>query len=353
MLIIASFFSCRLKNFVYGCREFFLYLNITYFSFRIPVFQIINLFNRAYRVYFRDPQLLRTVMFQSIMFAIFIIILYNNMTSPNDNTPVAIQDRAGALQTITSIPGFAGVTSTLQMMMPLMPVFFRDYHSRLYGRFSFFGVSQVYTLPVWAVSFMIYQIVFWWVINIKSTAYTFGMIYVINMACYFASSGYGTLISMMFSSVEMANQMFPILIVPFFMLSGFTVKLSTVSPYLWVYSFLSIFKYPFQAALLLEYEDADIKRYQANCRLPVRGSDQTVKVPNGNQIPACNPMENYDFVEDSVWLNIVVMLVLAFASRILAYVLFVLKTKNKKAVKSPIPDNLIYGYYTGSEQLSV
>ena len=71
----------------------------------------------------------------------------------------------------------------------------------------------------------------------------------IGEVCFFAAVSYGLLLSVIFPKAEMAMSLVPMLIIPFMLFAGFFVNQNNIPYYFYPISYLSMFKYSFQAAV--------------------------------------------------------------------------------------------------------
>ena len=75
------------------------------------------------------------------------------------------------------------------------------------------------------------------------------------MATFFSGVSYGYFLSIIFPDAEMALSLIPVIIVPFMLFGGFFVNQSNIPYYLYPFQYLSIFKYGFQAAIQVCYQE--------------------------------------------------------------------------------------------------
>lgn len=69
------------------------------------------------------------------------------------------------------------------------------------------------------------------------------------------SSSFGLLLSTMFSDAGVVMALVPVLIIPFLLVGGFFVPLSTVPKVFYPFEYLSMFRYGFEAMIYSQYED--------------------------------------------------------------------------------------------------
>ena len=96
-----------------------------------------------------------------------------------------------------------------------------------------------------------------------------------------ASGGYALILGTIFSDKQLAVTLTPVLIIPFMLFAGFFVNQNNIPWFLKEFEYLSIFKYGFQALVLNEFQDLQLK-----CMTETNFGDK------------CNPLGEMDFRED-------------------------------------------------------
>src|SRR3990167_8993083 len=227
---------------------------------------------RCLVLYFRNPNSFRTKIVQTLGFAVFALILYNKTVSNSFNTAQAVLDKAGMIFTISSTQAFAGIFSNMYTFLPALPTFRRESQNKLYGSWAFYITHAFFELAVDLISSILYLLMINWVINIKHDSFrTFAEYIAVFMATRFAGMGLGDLLALSLRSIEIVNQSFPVLVIPLFIVSGFVATVKTIVIYMIVYSYLSFFRFSFQAGIEIEFDAATTADWIANCRLQKPG----------------------------------------------------------------------------------
>lgn len=294
--------------------------------------QLCVLLKRSYTFFFRNIKAFRAKIGQAIAFAVFTIILYNNLREPEEDTIGAIQDRAGMIFNITGTMGFAGIFASLYGVIPLLPTFFRDHEKRLYSPALFYIISTLYHIPTQFIICLLYQVCFFFLIDIKSTSEAFLQYYLVFVAMYLAASGFGDILSISIRDAQIVIQASPLLVVPLFMLSGFLAVVKDMVFYLFGLSYISFFKFAFQAGAYIEFDDETRQRYIDNCAVRPPGCAESSCTIKGMKIPNCDPRETLNFIEEGYLLNLLILVGLAVLFRIISLIIFVVFTK-----ESPLP----------------
>lgn len=184
---------------------------------------------------------------------------------------------------------------------------------------------------------IIYQLVFFWVIDVRRSVETFWKYYLLFFIAYVTSSGFGDILSIAIRKIELIMQTFPLFVVPLFMVSGLIANVKSMVFYLIGYSYLSFFKFAFQAGILIEFDDTRAQEFQNACMVRPSGcsSDSCAIIPSDKTI--CNPFSVYDFYEDTYWMNIMFLLILAVIFRVISSLVFYLFIADKRIPYDEMP----------------
>ena len=306
---------------------------------------------RCIRLYIRNPNSLRTKIVQTIGFAVFALILYNDTADPRKNTSQAIRDKGGMIFTVTSTQAFAGIFSNMYTFLPALPTFRRESQNKLYGSWTFYLTHAFFELPVHLISSILYLLMINWVINIKHDSFvTFVNYIVIFMSCRFAGMGLGDLLALSLRKIEVINQSFSVLVVPLFLVSGFVANVKSIVIYMIVYSYVSFFRFSFQAGVEIEFDEETSAEYIKGCRLQLndcRDVDNPKCYKTGAELyganlanSPCNPRANYDFYEKKLLYDILILLAQGIFFRIFAMIALAKFASEKNLKNDQIPDSI-------------
>ena len=138
---------------------------------------------------------------------------------------------------------------------------------------------------------------------------------------YLAAAGVGDFISIFFQNIELANQLFPLLVVPQMLTAGFMARVRDMVFYLQGVSYLSMMKFCFQALIIVQYDDAFLKDLSDNCMIRPSGCSEHSCAVLSKGSPACDPFVTLDFYERTLWENIIWLLGLIVFFRLLAIII--------------------------------
>lgn len=232
---------------------------------------------------------------------------------------------------------FGGIFSSLNGLIPYLGPFMREHEKRLYNPILFFLISTTYQIPSSALVCLFYQLSFFWAINIQQGSVVFWKYYSLFLLTYITSAGFADILSIGIRKIDKTVQTFSFSAVPLFMLSGFIAKIKGMWNVLVILSYLSFFKFSFQGAILIEFDEARAKKFQSICKMRPNGcpnDECVVHIPNN---PDCNPYSVYDFYEKTFQKNMLFLLILALVFRIVSSLVFYHYIHDKKIQYKKLP----------------
>jgi hypothetical protein len=260
------------------------------------------------------------------------------MKEPEEDTLTALEDRISMIFCTTSIMTLSGMFGSILGIIPTLGPFFRDHHKRVYIPQIFFWVSSLYHVPVQIVLVLVYQVIFFFVIGIDQSWNAFLKYFIVYFACYLSGSGYADILSIAIRDVTTVNQAIPLLVLPLFIVAGFTVIVKKLNWVLRMFSYISTFRFAFQAGAIIDFDEEEQQRYINSCfvRPPGCSSSSCAEQMLGN--PACNPGKLLDFYEDDYWTNVIILFIHAIVFRIIAAIIFAIITRDTKIPYAELPD---------------
>lgn len=132
---------------------------------------------------------------------------------------------------------------------------------------------------------------------------------------YFAGVSYSFLLTSIFPKPEMAMALVPVLIIPFLLLAGFFVNQNNIPYYFYPFEYLSIFKYCFQAAIIVNIKIPDLNVINVNFFLQKNEFDGKIWYCSPTDL--CDPVGEMNFVE-GLWTCVWVLAIIGVSTRALA-----------------------------------
>jgi len=294
------------------------------------IITIFVLLKRFYLFFFRNPQNLVAKLIQFIFITVVNILLFADMRDPKEDTLAAIQDTNGLMFNFVVNMAFSAITGALFGIIPLIAKFKRDYEKRLYSPITFYLLSSFYQLPLFLILIAGYVIANCFFLNINTGEnWSFvPMWYFILVIVYTAAMGIGDFVSVLLRDIQLANQMFPVFVVPLFLSSGFVGVAKDFVFYLFYYSYISPFRFGFQAASLKQYDNGWREYFMEVCNVRPDGcysKDCAIKMDN---FPGCDPFNYLDFVETNVWTNVLILSLQIIFFRLLSAFIFAMAMRD-------------------------
>ena len=293
---------------------------------------------RFYLFFFRNFNVFITKIMLMTAFAFFNMILYNGMTDYKEDTVAAIQDKSGMIFSVTAIGAFGGVFASVTGLIPTLPAHERENEKRLYSPVLYYVISTLYHLPSQVILNLWYQILFWFVIDIRSGFEAFWKYFLVFFTTYCSGTGYGDILSITIRDIKLINQLFSVAVIPFLLTSGFTKLVKDLILPLYLFSYGSFFRFPYQAGFFIEFDDQIVLDHLTNCKVRPQNcfsNDCAELRPNDR---SCNPFTNADFTETGYWDNIWILLIQALAYRLIAAVIFWVYSQDRDIPYEPLPE---------------
>jgi ABC-type multidrug transport system ATPase subunit len=145
---------------------------------------LVTLYKRTSLIYFRNPNSFKVKFLQTIVFGLLMILMYNDVIDHKLNTAQALIDKGGVAFSSVSTMAFAGVFSNIYVFLPSLGTYRREQSNKLYGPLSYYCIGAFFELPWLAVFVVIYQVIFYWVVNFKRES---GMDFLYVFITYFTA----------------------------------------------------------------------------------------------------------------------------------------------------------------------
>jgi ABC-type multidrug transport system ATPase subunit len=308
--------------------------------------------SRLLKIYFRNPQQFRTKLIQNTGFAVFALILLHKTVAYTHNTQQAILDRGGMAFQVAATMGFAGIFSNMYTFIPALPIFRRESQNKLYGPVTFYLSHGFFELPVHFLLSNVYLLMIFWAINMRNDSFWVYVQYVITFTLVkLSAGGMGDALALIFKNIAIVNQTFPATVVPLFLLSGFAAKIKSIVIYMIIYSYLSFFRFGFQAILDIEFTNDVRASIIQNCRILKKNcndKENPLCYNNFAALPAfvqrpppCNPRTYYDFYETEWYHELLILIAQSIFFRIICIIVVYKFVRESNIVNDDIPSELL------------
>lgn len=264
----------------------------------------------------------------------FNVIVFIKVPSASSDPTSHIQGRGGLFFMLTINMFFIGNAASSTIILAMKPIFLKDNQSRIYTRFTFFMAASVHQLPFFLLNIIIISIAYFFVFDLNFDL-QIGLLWFLafTFLSFLGGTSMGMIISTMADRFDQVGMFGAFLIIPMMLVTGFLVSVFTITWPLRIFSYIAPVRFIFQGFVLNEF--TNVAPFFENCKIEMNCLyDPTKKciypIPQGTQFIAnCDPFNRFNFEQKSIWLNFVIGIVLVLIWRIMAFVFFITKYKEK------------------------
>jgi ABC-type multidrug transport system ATPase subunit len=263
------------------------------------------LLKRTWREQTRDKGTLAIKHGMALFFTIVFGVVYFDMG--NDQT--SIMNRTGILFFQAMNQAFGSTIGTSQIIPVQLKVVNRERASKLYPVLPYYLATFLVALPLELLPQIICGAVIYYMTNLRP-GWEYFFTYIGVMACEnFVGIALGMVLSCSFTTVEMAPQIAPAVVVLFLMFSGYFLNEASLPAVLGWMKYLSFIRYAFQALCVNEFKDAEFV-----C------APTDPDCVNGNQVLERLSFDNVTIVDRSA-----ILLAMIVGWNIIAYCILILR----------------------------
>lgn len=267
---------------------------------------------RAFQNELRNPLDVKLKFIQNIVFAIVIMILWNNVS----NGLNGIQDRNGVLFMLATTSSFGSIQGSLGTFSLERPVFIRERLSKAYRTSAYFWGRSFSEVPFLFIYPLLLISMVYWVIGLNTfDASKYLICVACHILCWWAGSGFGLMLSTVIPKIEVAMALTPVLIVPLLAFAGFFVNQDKVPYFFYQFEYISPFKYTYQATSINEFTDLETLTCHPN--------------------PRCDALKIADF-DESLAVCVICLGAIGIGMRLLSYIGLVKISSPKPAKLLPV-----------------
>uniref|UniRef100_A0A7S1MF97 ABC transporter domain-containing protein n=2 Tax=Neobodo designis TaxID=312471 RepID=A0A7S1MF97_NEODS len=255
---------------------------------------------RAWRTTMRDPAGVFGRLVQTLFFAVLLALFYANL----DTTDNGVNDRAGVLFMQVMNLTFMNVMSALAVFPPERAVFLQEQSSSMYSAGLYYVAKVIAELPLNLAYPTLYVIITYFSWDLAPGATAFFNHYAIALAVSYCGNAFGLWAAAMFPSTEIAMTLTPLFLMPMMLVGGLFANTERLEPgWVWL-NYISFPRYAYKAFFVNEFTHMDNLCPAGNCRYT--SGDEVIKVFGFDKD-----------VVDTVWFNIVMLLVMMLVLRVL------------------------------------
>ena len=138
------------------------------------------------------------------------------------------------LYNVLSMLMLSATTAALTGIVPLLPMFMRDKEKRLYSAGTFYIVSTIYRIPLYAILVALFMgtTCIFTEVDLGDNFEKVPKYYIIMFASYFAFSCIGDILSAILMDMTSATNAISAVLLPMYLSAGFLAKLKDTTFYI-------------------------------------------------------------------------------------------------------------------------
>lgn len=277
---------------------------------------------RSWVTNIRDPMVFKAKLFQSIVIAVMLGLIYlktDDVYNQND-----VQNINGILFLMLIQMTMQNLFAVINTFPLELPIFLREYASGLYGVDVYFLSKNLAELPAFLIFPFIFATIMYWMSGLYQAVDSYLILCGIIVFSANIAGSFGYMVSTAFSSVNMALAVAPAIMTPLLLFGGFFLNNNTISDWLVWIKYLSWFQFANEIIAVNQWKNVDVI-YCAN----VTESDPPPGSPtcgNGAKV-----LEGFNFTNDNLLLDLMLLTTLLVAFRLISFLLLVYRAKRSKA----------------------
>ncbi|KAK4875876.1 hypothetical protein RN001_012298 [Aquatica leii] len=264
---------------------------------------------RSWLSVIKEPLLIRVRLLQTFIMASIIALIYFGQSL----TQEGVMNINGVIFLFLTNMTFQNLFSVVHVFCGELPVFLREHRNGMYRTDIYFISKMAADLPLFIAIPIITISICYYTIGLNPEMPKFFIAAGIMILVTNTATSFGYLVSCLSSSVDMALSLAAPLMIPFFLFGGFLINLNSIPIYFKWLSFLSWFRYGYEAFMVNQWSGVDY----INC---TELTNQTCP-KNGTVI-----LQVYNFSEDRLFIDVIALGLLIYFFRLLAFIALLIKT---------------------------
>jgi hypothetical protein len=235
-------------------------------------------------------------------------------------------------------------------IMATKAVFRKDAQARVYSPGAYFLAVSTSIVPFYFIMIAILGTIYFFVFRFNfdpqiNYLWFLAFLELVNLA----GTSMGMLVAAIAEKFSDISALTPLTVAPMFLVSGFLANILTVSWPIRAYSYIAPTRFLFQGIVLNHFQNNEV--YLRNCKvaIPCLHNQRETCVyypPLGTTLAnQCDPFIRFNFEQKSVWLNFIIAAVLTIGWRTLAFVIFLIRYREKPTIYSNDPE--VVGRFSG------
>jgi len=267
---------------------------------------------RNWKTSLKNPLAARAKIGQAVVLALILGVVYLQQ----DMDQKGIQNINGALFVLLTNISFGNIFAVVNIFCSELPIFKREHYGGMYRVDTYFIAKQLVDLPLYLVEPVILTSILYWMVGLNPDVLRFfvacGIILLVTQVVL--SVGY--FLSCLSPNVDVALAIAPVVIIPFMLFGGFFLNSDSVPVWLSWLKWVSWFVYSYEALLVNQWSGME-------------GIACSPEAPNACLSSGEEVLQWLSFKEENLVRDICVLLLLAVAIRLMAFLALVFRTRRK------------------------
>eukprot|EP00917_Polyrhabdina_sp_WS-2016_P023340 GHVP01050571.1.p1 GENE.GHVP01050571.1~~GHVP01050571.1.p1 ORF type:complete len:670 (+),score=88.28 GHVP01050571.1:55-2064(+) len=223
---------------------------------------------RSWIMTIRDPGIVRMRLFHLIC----IIIVLSSVYFRLDDT--AVHSKSGACFSIMITSGMPATLSVITAFVNQKPIVLREKDASIYSLITFYVSKLTSDFPFQLLLPTVFTTIIWYCIGLNDDPLRWLEAVWVSFLSTQALTSFGYFVAAVAPTVAVALALAPLVLLPFFIVSGFVISLDSLAPF-WIWlEVISPIRYGFAGMMIAVFKDTTI---DANC--PVIGGQDNILAP--------------------------------------------------------------------------
>ncbi|KAJ8754108.1 hypothetical protein K2173_002006 [Erythroxylum novogranatense] len=264
-----------------------------------------------------------------------------------DNSPRGVQERIGFFAFAMSTTYYTCAES-IPAFLQERYIFMRETAYNAYRRSSYVLAHSIISIPALIFLSIAFAVTTFWAVGLAGGLSGFLFFFITILAAFWAGSSFVTFLSGVVSHVMLGFTVVVAILAYFLLFSGFFITRDRIPPYWLWFHYISLVKYPYEAALQNEFHDPTkcfVQGVQMFDNTPLGGVPLSVKLKllqsmsntlganitsNTCIVTASDILRQQGITDLSKWNCLWILIAMGFFFRALFYVTLLLGSKNKR-----------------------
>ncbi|XP_038077378.1 protein white-like [Patiria miniata] len=268
---------------------------------------------RAYLSNKREPLTSKIRLVQSIVLGLILGLVFLQGKIDQDG----VQNITGVLFLLVSNSAFANTFTTVQVIPNEIALMKREHYSGMYRVDAWFLAKFVTELPVHVILLpLILVLIPYWMIGLYPAAVNFFTTYLVICLSTGTAISFAYFLSSVSRSISMALAIAPPFAFAFMLLGGLFINVADIPVWLGWFSYLSWFRFGFEALLINEWSNIDEIECPSNWTAPCIEDGQMV-------------LEAFSFKESHFGMDLYCLAILFIGFRLLAFIILLYRCRRQ------------------------